>query len=370
MLSLALVVGAQAQEGPARVVTDVVDVREVAETAPVLGEIVAIRESAVAARVAGVVDDVAVRAGDMVEKGQVLARLDTELLRIERAQAAAAGAEARAGKAIADAQLLNARRAFERVDALRGSAAFSQGAADDREGALAEAVGQEAQAEARILAAEAALAQASYDLDRAIITAPFPGIVLQVSTEQGEYITLGDEILRLLDIESLEVEANVPAAYIGALGAGQSVAASTDEDEGFDLTLRAFLPVEFASTRTRPVRFAADLSGLQGQVAVGQSVSVAVPVSAAREALTVPKDALVQSGNGWRVFVHEDGKAVPRDVEIGAALGERFEVISGLAEGDEVVVRGNERLRPMQEIAPTRAGMAGTPEQKRADVRE
>jgi len=53
------------------------------------------------------------------------------------------------------------------------------------------------------------------------------------------------------------------------------------------------------------------------------------------------------------VFVNEDGKAVPRTVEIGAALNNSFEVLSGLQEGDAVVVRGNERLRPGQEIAPS-----------------
>jgi len=370
LILLSVCSAAAAQEGPAGVVTDIVDVREVAETVPVLGELVANRESAVAARVAGVVDAVPVRPGDMVAKGQVLARLDTELLEIERAEAEAARAEARAGKAIADALVLNARRGFERVDALRGSAAFSQGVADDREGALAEAMGQQSQAQARILAAEAALARAGYSLERASVTAPFSGIVLGVSTERGEYITLGAEILRLLDIGSLEVEANVPATYMGALEIGQPIAGRTEDGAGIDLSVRAFLPVEFASTRTRPVRLAADLADFDGPVAVGQSVSVDIPVSAARRTLTVPKDALVQAGTGWRVFVHEDGKAVPRDVEIGTALGERFEVISGLAEGDEVVVRGNERLRPMQEIAPSRAELQGPAAERRADVRE
>jgi multidrug efflux pump subunit AcrA (membrane-fusion protein) len=65
------------------------------------------------------------------------------------------------------------------------------------------------------------------------------------------------------------------------------------------------------------------------------------------------KDALVQARGGWTVFVAEDGKAQPRAVNIGVALGDQYEVLSGLAPGDQVVVRGNERLRPGQDIAPS-----------------
>jgi hypothetical protein len=61
----------------------------------------------------------------------------------------------------------------------------------------------------------------------------------------------------------------------------------------------------------------------------------------------------VQSRGGWSVFVNEDGTAAPRSVEIGAAVGGGFEVVSGLQAGAVVVTRGNERLRPGQPIAPT-----------------
>ena len=87
-----------------------------------------------------------------------------------------------------------------------------------------------------------------------------------------------------------------------------------------------------------------------GRAAVGQSLTVQVAVGEARTVLAVPKDALVQAQNGWTVFVAEDGKAQPRTVAIGAPLGDRYEVLSGLQAGDMVVVRGNERLFPQQDI--------------------
>ncbi|MEL7115827.1 MAG: hypothetical protein AAGP08_09590, partial [Pseudomonadota bacterium] len=88
-------------------------------------------------------------------------------------------------------------------------------------------------------------------------------------------------------------------------------------------------------------------------IAQGQAITLDVPVSASRIVTVVPKDALVQSGGGWTVFVNVEGTAQPRGVEIGIALADGFEVLSGLTKGDEVVIRGNERLRPGQPIAPS-----------------
>jgi multidrug efflux pump subunit AcrA (membrane-fusion protein) len=129
--------------------------------------------------------------------------------------------------------------------------------------------------------------------------------------------------------------------------------ATLEADEELMVEVRAILPVENTATRTRSVRFAAPGMGAIANTAVGQSVTVRIPVGAARDVLSVPKDALVQARGGWSVFVADEGKAQPRTVEIGVALGNQYEVLSGLAEGDQVVVRGNERLRPGQDIAAT-----------------
>ena len=339
-----------AQGGPSLVVTERVETRTLSETRPVFGEIVASRDSAIAARVAGVVDEVRVLVGDRVEPGDVLAVLDRELIAIELAQAEAGLAEAEAGIEVAEARVTRTDDVFTRTEALRDTASFSQGRLEDTRGALAEARGQRAEAQARLLNAEAALDRARYNHDRARITAPFRGIVLSVDTDPGQFIASGASVVRLLDVTTLEVEANVPAQYIAGLESGLSLSGETETGVPLDLTVRAILPTEFASTRTRPVRFTADLQSLDRAVAVGQSITVAVPTDAPRDVLSVPKDALTQAANGWSVFVDEEGVATPRTVQIGVAMGDRFEVLGGLQEGDFVVVRGNERLFPGQPI--------------------
>jgi RND family efflux transporter MFP subunit len=343
---------AHAQGGPATVTTDRVDRRSVSETVSIFGQVVATRESDVAMRVAGVVAEIGVYVGTQLDAGDMLAVLDRELLELELRSKRAARAEAEAGVEVARASLTLAERGFARVEGLRGTSAFSQGQFDDRESAVAQARGGLAQAEARLLNAQVAADRAAYDLERSMLRAPFSGTVLEVMVDPGEYVQVGAPVARIVNIDDLEIEANVPAEFIDALAPGMELRGVRADGAPLPLTVRAVLPTEFSATRTRPVRLTGDMGALEGQVAVGQTLTLEVPREAPRDVVLVPKDAVTQARGTWSVFVHEDGKAVPRDIAIGDSFGDRFEVLSGLSEGDEVVVRGNERLRPMQDIAP------------------
>ena len=329
------------------------------ETVTAFGQIVAVRESAVATRVAGIVNDVPVQVGSVVAEGDVLAQMDTERLRIELASAEAALALATAGLDVALAQVERAEKALERAQRSPQTAASSGVQVEDRASALVEAQGGLAQARARIATAQSAVDLVRYNLDNTTVRAPFDGIVLDVSTQDGQFAASGSPVARLLDISQMEIEANVPARYIQALETGRTVYGRNDAGTTLTLSLRAVLPTEFAETRTRPVRFV--LTELDPTFAIGQPVALDVPVGAPREVLAVPKDALVQGRGGWTAYVNDDGKASPRTVSIGASIGDTFEVLSGLAPGDEVVVRGNERLRPGQAIAPMGAGSGRPP---------
>ena len=76
-----------------------------------------------------------------------------------------------------------------------------------------------------------------------------------------------------------------------------------------------------------------------------QSVSVHVPIGEKRDVVTVQKDAVTVQGSRNVAFVVTDGKVEARTIVLGESVGQRFEVIEGLTAGDEVVIRGNERLR-------------------------
>lgn len=341
-----------AQGGPASVGVETVEYRTITETIPLFAEVVTSREGTVASRIAGTVATVHVLEGVNVSEGEILAELDTELLNILDRQAEARLAEARAGIATAKSRVDRTTKALGRIEGLRGGTSFSTSRFDEAQSDFFEAQGELAEADARVKTAEANEAETRYQLERALIRAPFSGIVLEVNTNPGEFISSGAPVVSLLDTQSFEIEASVPSKYIRVLNPGLEISGITEVGEELDLTVRVLLPVEDASTRTRPVRFSSpDLVNLN-TIAIGQSISVSIPISAPREVLSVPKDALVQARGGWTVFVAEDGMAQPRNVQIGVALGDRFEVLSGLDEGDTVVTRGNERLRPGQAIAP------------------
>jgi len=350
LLHLVFVQSVWAQGRAAAVGVQAVEPRVLSETVPVFAEVVTIRDGFVAGRIAGNVETVHVLAGQKVEEGDLLVELNTELLSIRVNQSEAAIAEARAATTTMQSKLDRAKTGFDRVEALRGTAAFSEGRFDDVQADLLEAQSGLAEANAREISAEARLAESRYQLARSEIRAPFSGTVLEVSTIAGAFIQAGTPVVRMVDTAGVEVRADVPARNVSFLNPGDRVQGRTETGTELDLVLRALLPEEDTSTRTRAVLFSLSETEDTALAAIGQSITVNVPVGEAREVLSVPKDALVQARGGWTVFVAAEDKAQPRNVTLGAPLGDRYEVVDGLQAGDLVVVRGNERLRPGQDI--------------------
>ncbi|MBB5515519.1 RND family efflux transporter MFP subunit [Rubricella aquisinus] len=356
LLILAILVTPQAlmaQGRAAAVGVQTVEERVLAETVPIFAEVVTSRDGSVAGRIAGNVEAVHVLAGQMVREGDLLVELTRDLLEIRLTQSQARIAETQAGSATARARLNRSEITFERIEALRGTSAFSQGRFDDAEAEVLEARSQLAEAVAREKSAEAQLAETEYQLERTEIRAPFSGVVLSVSTIPGAYIQAGTPVVRMIDTGAFEVRANVPTRYTSFLTPGTEMIARTEDGSEVTLILRALLPVEDPATRTRAVLLTSAPDTAATLVAVGQSLTVNFPVGEPRSLLSVPKDALVQARGGWTVFVAADDQAQPRNVTLGVPLGDRYEVLSGLAPGDLVVVRGNERLRPGQAISPS-----------------
>jgi RND family efflux transporter MFP subunit len=368
LLSSQLGFAAAAQEA-AMVQVDPVIIEPLAQTVGVLGRIVAKQEGPVAARVAGPVAEIAVEVGDRVEAGALLAVLDTTRLALDRALAAA-------DVSTAEAELLAAERELELVELerarlvqLEGSAAFSRARLDDKAKEATVAASRIEAAAARLARAQVMRDYRDADLGDAEIRAPFAGVVIARHVSAGAHVQVGDPVVSLVDDVTIEVEADVPAERLAELEAGIAVTFEIAGGFTYDAVLRAIVPMENPLTRTRAVRFVASNGGLTKARAIGQSVTVRLPVGAARDVVTVHKDAVTVGLDGRQVFVVDsDDTAQPRLVTLGGELGHRFEVLDGLVPGDLVVVRGNERLRPGQAVAygppeargePATAGAAG-----------
>jgi RND family efflux transporter MFP subunit len=347
-------VSAQGRVTPVGV--DKVVVQPRSQTMPVIGRFVAPESGIVATRIAERVAEVAVRVGDRVERGAVLARLASDRMRSERALRVADLKKAEAQITRENASLAKMQQTYKRITSLRGSTAFRKDREDDTERDMEVARSALGQAEADVLRARANLNLADLALKDTTITAPYPGVVIARHTVAGDYARVGDPIVTLLNDKNLEIEADVPALRTSGLKPGTKVRVTLQDGGRLNAKVRAVIQEENTRTRTRSVRLSPDLGAFAGKLAGNQSVTVQIPIGAAGDVLTVHKDAIVILKGRTMVYLVEDGKAAVRPVKTGTAIGGRFEVTGGLKSGDVVVIRGNERLRPGQPVKPLESG--------------
>ena len=364
LLALAQPAAGQRAKRVAVVVLDAVAKGPVHETVPVYGRLVSRRTGPVAARVRGAVAEIKVEVGDRVAVGALLARLVGETLDAERALKAAELEEYRARVKTADAQLALARQSLRRIERLRRSAAFSHARFEDKRREVERFRSAAAEVRAKVKQAKAELRMADIALSYTEIRAPYAGVVSKRHTEIGAFLNVGQPVVTLIDDTALEVEAEVPAVRIAGLSAGATVPAAFEDGTGFTAIVRAIVPEENALARTRTVRFAPRFAprgvgravggavGGTAAPAVNQSVLLNIPVGAPRTIVSVHKDAVIRRQGGTIVFTVIDGKAALRPVRLGIAIAARFEVLEGLAPGELVVIRGNERLRQGQKVRP------------------
>jgi RND family efflux transporter MFP subunit len=334
---------------PAVVGVDPVRSVEVDQTVPVIGRFVTSRTGTVAARVSGAIDEVFVDVGDRVEASDLLARQDARRFRLAISRHKALIAIEVAAVRTAEADVAIKQHQFDRQERLKDSAAYSGARMEDSAAELDRARNELALKKATVVRAEADLEIAKVDLADTEIRAPYGGTVIVRQAQPGAYLSSGSPVVTLLDDTALEVEADVPSVRIAGLTPGRALVARVGADE-LAVTVRTIIPNENPTTRTRAVRFR--LSGeAPAGLAQNQTVTIEVPISDSRNALTVHKDAVIQTPVGAIVYAVRDGKAASQPVTLGAAVGSRLEVLSGLVDGDTVVVRGNERLRPGQPVS-------------------
>ena len=357
---MATATAASAQQA-APVGVDAVISEPLSHTVPVIGRFVARQAGVVAARTEGAVTTMTVQIGDRVVAGDVLAVLDVDRLTWRRDLASATAAEMVALREAAKSRLAKQRNELNRLEGIRASAAFNQARYDDAVHDLAVAEATMAAATAVLARARASLKLAEDDLHRGRVTAPYAGVVSRRHTEAGAYLRVGDPVVSLVNQDDLEIEADVPYSRIAGLVPGTVVEIELVNGGHHSAIVRALGAEENPITRTRQVRFTPVIDGDQISNAVGESLSVMLPLGAARQVVSVHKDAILKRRGLSLVYVvTDDGTAQVRPVELGEAVGTRFEVLDGLAPGEVVVVRGNERLRPGQAVSVTPPEAAAT----------
>lgn len=347
-VTMAMVTGSvNAQSaGQSLVRVDAVRAEPMSQTVPVIGALVAKQTGDVAVEIGGTVRDLKVDVGDRVKQGQVIALLEADTRRARADVLKAELAEQQALLQVAEADLALAKQNMDRQGKLKKSNAFNRSVYEQRQQSYARALAQISRAKASIAGKKAAIAVLALEISKAKIVSPYDGVVIARKTEKGSYVRSGDAVVTLIADDRLEVEANVPAIRIAGLAKGVQVKAELEDGTQFTARVRATLPVENPRTRTRPVRFVPLWPKGIARLANAQSVTLYLPTGAARQVVTVHKDAIVNKRGHNVVFIVRNGKAEQRKVTLGASNGGRIEVMAGLKSGDIAVVRGNERLSP------------------------
>ncbi|MFL6690688.1 MAG: efflux RND transporter periplasmic adaptor subunit [Alphaproteobacteria bacterium] len=297
------------------------------------GTVVARNDSKLASEVEGRVAWVA-EVGTVVKAGDIVARVDKNV----------AGMQLASDKA--NLARLSAQLRFDRSQAERMDRLFSQSA-------IAKATRDQAQStremdQGALGQAQASLRKSEYQYNHSEIRAPFPGRVAARLINSGEYALPGKDIVRLVDIDSIEVKAQSPIDTARFLREGMSVAVEIAH-RPMIATVRAIVPVGDEASRTIEVRVALKA----GQALVGDAAKVMVPSAAPRNVLAVPRDALVlREDNTYLFKVDSKNVATRVAVEAGTSEGAMVEVHGPVKPGDRVIVRGAERLEAGQKVQP------------------
>jgi len=323
------------------------------------------RKATVAAKITGRVTDVLVDEGMIVEKGQILARLDDSDAR-RRYEATEADREvARAAIEELEVNLADARRTLQRTNELRAQGVTSVQNLDSATAAV-DAIGAKLDfARASLDAAEARLAVAAQDLENYTIRAPFAGVAVSKDAQPGEMVSpvsAGGGFTRtgistIVDMTSLEIEVDVNESHIAKVHPGQPADAVLDAYPEWHLpaTVRTIIPTADRQKATVKVRLTFDkldpriLPDMGVKVAFREIVEEEQPSSTPAQSL-IPQLAVKSDGGQTLVFVIEDDTVDRRTVSVGRAIGNDVEIMAGVTPGDQVVVSGLEELSDGQKV--------------------
>ena len=329
---------------------DAVVLQPLSQTQPVIGRFVAKQAGIVSARVAGAVTEMRVEVGDRVKRGEILAVIDLQKMTLLRDAARAEADQAQAGENAARARHNKTQNELTRIEGIQDSVIYSAARHEDAVQSVVESEATAAGAAAAFAGARARLMLAEGNLINARVRAPYDGLVRTRHTEIGSYLQTGDGVLDLVNDTDLEIEVFVPSNRVAGLAPGTTIQVRPADGSSQTAVVRGVGAEENATSRTRLIRFTPEF-GATTKYGVGESVDALLPLGVPREVVTVHKDAVLKrQGMSLVYVVDEENAAQIRPVELGEAIGPRFEVLSGLESGETVVIRGNERLRPGQAL--------------------
>jgi RND family efflux transporter MFP subunit len=346
----------------------------------VSGTLVAQEDAEVSAEIAGRVVSTPIERGSRVAAGAKLIRIAADEVRAQadEARANVAQIEARLGIAAGEPfdvdrvpEVASARAAHQlavtdlaRAKMLQSQQLLSASEFDQR-AAQAEAAARQydtarngaLQQYQSLVAARARATLAEKAVADAVVRAPFSGVVAERLVSAGDYVTRGTRVATVIRVDPLRVELTVPALFVAEVAVGRAVTLEVDAFPGESFTgqVRYVSPALNADSRALIVE--AEVPNDDGRLKPGFFATASIEQASRQPAVLVPASAVRTVAGAPRVFV-ATGDAAERRVEervvaTGQTVGDRIEITSGLAVGDQVAVGGLDRLVDGVRIAAT-----------------
>lgn len=354
------------QDQSVRWQTHVLDRGDMALTSTATGNLQPKSEVSVGAEISGLVREVMVRENDQVQQGDVLARFDTEELRVTLEQAEARLALSRASVAEAEATVQEASAEERRIMALVEDQLSSRSQGDSARATRKRAAARLSSARASVNEARAAVSQTRTRLEKAVITSPITGVVLVRGVEPGTTVAASFQTPQLFllaeDLREMELHVALDEADVGMVKAGQTATFAVDAWPGRQFQADVLSVHLYPTTANNVVTYTTVLSvdNTEDLLQPGMTATATITTGLREQALRVPNAALrfepptPASGGGMftppggrgsgpavadnTVWVLRDGEPVSVPLRLGSSDGRFTEVLDGgLREGDSVV---------------------------------
>lgn len=303
--------------------------REFGRTAQIQGALYPREKAVIAAETTGAVAQVMADFGDQVKKDQVLLRIDSReySLRVDSAEAQLEQAEAR---------LENAQASFNRTEELNREHLIAKQQYDQTIASLRVA-------EADTQAAENALGIARKQLNDTYVRAPFAGSVQKRTVSLGEHVAGGTPLYELIAIDPIKLRAPVPERYVPLIKPGLQADLTVDARPGKTYTGKVTRVAPALDDTSRTLLLEAEVPNPEGTLKPGYFAHVTLNLGQ-DSALFAPQNGVLRYAGVARVFVFENGVVHSREVTTGIVENGEIEIVSGLSEGEQVVVSDIDRL--------------------------